>query len=621
MYGRVIFILLVFITFIYVFSLFPVFSTGDGGGLVTASYLLGIAHPPGYPFFIEISKLFSFIPVANVGIRVGLISVLFSVLSLYLVYIILYELTNKYVYGLIAVSFLSVSYSYYYNSVVIKFYTLNLFFILLLMYLGIKTIKENKLDRRVVYLSAFLLGLGSSVHHTLLFMSVPLFILGITFGYRFIKLLPLSFILFITGFLVNIHLYIRSVKDGFSAAHKADTFNNFVAMILRKFYGSNSSLDASASIFSSTESYFYTLKNLIYLFNLNFSYVFILLMLLGFIFLYKENKKMFIFLFSSFVMYSLVLGKITLSSKTLDIATVYVSGNQYFLPGLSIFAIVSSFSIYKIFEYLNEKRYTFVYNTTLPILVIFPFVFLFSRFVETNNFNNWVPYYHAKDILSYSPVASLISTYGDNHTFELWYLKLVGRYRDDICHLTTHYYNSTEWRLEGCKPKLLYKSTIPEFFEGNIGKVMEEKRFISTVILAPEHPFYNVIKVKPFLYTFFYLQKDDNTSEDWFNNINLQKSKFLSTDVCLSHNVDDPFTFEMCNFFSNAYLVLASCVVPTLKLNEINVDADIAYGRFKAPFKLKIYPSPGNASFIEMYKAIRAYNKPDQSYLLPEEGK
>ena len=621
MYSRImhINILLAFIIILYVFSLFPVFSTGDGGGLVVASHLLGIAHPPGYPFYVELSKLFSLLPVANIGIRIGLLTVVFSALSLYLTYLIITELTNKSIYGLIGVSFLAVSYSFYYNSVVIKFYTLNLFVILLLTYLGIKVIKSDNLNRRIVYLSAFLLGLGSSIHHTLLIMSLPLFVLGLFYWRQFIRLIPLSFLFFIIGFSVNLHLYIRSIKDSFSAAHKADTVERFTAMILRKFYGDSSSVDATKNAVSNIDSYIYTLKNLFYLFSVNFSYVFVLLVFIGFYLIYRSNKKLFLFLFTSFFFYSIVLGKITLSSKVLDLATVYVSGNQYFLPALAFFTIIYCYAIYVFFEFLKEKGFYFVYNVILPILVVFPFTFLFSRFVETNHFNNWVPYYHAKDLLSYSPVSSLVSTYGDNHTFELWYLKIVGRYRDDVCHITSHYYNSIQWRVEGCKPKEIYKPLIPEFFAGDLSKVMDKKRFISTVALAPQHPLYNFIEVKPFLYTFFYVNKNDNTPSEWYNKINLEKAKFLSTDVCLSHNVDDPFTFEMCNFFSDAYLVLASSIVPILKLNELNVDASISYGKFLAPFKLKIYVSPQNQSFIEIYKALRAYNDPKQSYLLPEE--
>lgn len=46
----------------------------DGGELITASTTLGIAHPPGYPLYILIGKLFSLIPIGSVAYRFNLLS-------------------------------------------------------------------------------------------------------------------------------------------------------------------------------------------------------------------------------------------------------------------------------------------------------------------------------------------------------------------------------------------------------------------------------------------------------------------------------------------------------------------------------------------------------------------
>ncbi len=47
---------------------------GDGGELITASYTLGIPHPPGYPLYVMIGKLFSLIPYGPVAARYSLLS-------------------------------------------------------------------------------------------------------------------------------------------------------------------------------------------------------------------------------------------------------------------------------------------------------------------------------------------------------------------------------------------------------------------------------------------------------------------------------------------------------------------------------------------------------------------
>lgn len=46
----------------------------DGGELITAAYTLGIPHPPGYPTYVLLSKLFSYLPVGTIAYRFNLFS-------------------------------------------------------------------------------------------------------------------------------------------------------------------------------------------------------------------------------------------------------------------------------------------------------------------------------------------------------------------------------------------------------------------------------------------------------------------------------------------------------------------------------------------------------------------
>ncbi len=46
----------------------------DGGELITASITLGIPHPPGYPTYVLLGKLFSLLPVGSIALRFNLFS-------------------------------------------------------------------------------------------------------------------------------------------------------------------------------------------------------------------------------------------------------------------------------------------------------------------------------------------------------------------------------------------------------------------------------------------------------------------------------------------------------------------------------------------------------------------
>lgn len=49
-------------------------AASDGGELITASVTLGVAHPPGYPTYLLLGKLFSFLPLGTVAFRYNLFS-------------------------------------------------------------------------------------------------------------------------------------------------------------------------------------------------------------------------------------------------------------------------------------------------------------------------------------------------------------------------------------------------------------------------------------------------------------------------------------------------------------------------------------------------------------------
>lgn len=616
------YIVFIFFSVLYIFSLASVFPTGDAGGLIVSSHLLGIAHPPGYPVFSQLGKLFTLLPVGSIGIKVALLPAFFSVLSLYIVYLIVKKLTKNELYPLIAVVSLGVSYSFFFQTTMVKFYPLNAFLVLLLIYLAMKLI-ENGFDRRYIFISAFLLGLTTGLHHTGLFMIIPLGLLGVFYFRSFIKSIPHSVIFFLAGFLVNLYLYIRSIKESFTAAHKAVDFTGFINMLLRRFYGASSSIDTVSATFYEPEAYINAVKNFLYMIDANFGYVTLIFFIAGFIYLWfvKERNKVsktFILFFVSFFMYSVLLSKMTMSGSVRDISSMYVVGNQYFIPAYAIYSILFSVGLWYSVSLISKYRFKILPKIVPVFFIVLPLIFLPMRFYQTMQWNNWVPYYHGKDLLSILPPSSVISTYGDNNTFGLWYMKLVGRYRDDVCHITSHYYNSTEWRTEGCKPKILYRESHPEFFSGSIEKLIQKKKFYSNAALSDEHPFSRFIEHKPYNFIFVYMPKGKVLQEDenFFKKMSLQTEKFLTPEVCLNHTVDDPFSFEMCRFFSNSYLVIASAIKPENTESSLTVDASISYGRFLAPFKLDIEIGKENAKYIELYKLLREYNDYRKCYLL-----
>ncbi|HMB00742.1 MAG TPA: DUF2723 domain-containing protein [Spirochaetota bacterium] len=90
----------------YTSHMIPSVSAGDNGELTTAMHYLGIAHAPGYPLHSYLGKLFTFLPVNNVGWRANFFSVFCGGLTIFfsvLVYIkLLLKCNVRHIYALVA---------------------------------------------------------------------------------------------------------------------------------------------------------------------------------------------------------------------------------------------------------------------------------------------------------------------------------------------------------------------------------------------------------------------------------------------------------------------------------------------------------------------------------------
>lgn len=617
---NILFIVLFLISFIYIFSLPPVFSTGDGGELITASYGLGTPHPSGYPLYVQMGKIFSFLPLGNIGIRIEIVSVFFSILALFIVYLIIFRLSGStregYLAGVASIILLAFSYSFFGQSIVAKFYTLNVFFVLLLVFIGVYTVL-NGYDRRMQFLASFVLGLTLSCHHTGFMMIVPLFILSLFYYREFLKNCFLSIIFFFAGFSVNLYLYMRGIKESLFSMISVKDWNSFINVFLRKSYGASSSIETTSYGFVDFNGYMYAFKNYFYLIEKNFTLFSIPFFILGLIWLFKKSKKLFAFIFVSFFVYSIFLAKLTFSTPKLDSHILYVVGHQYFIPSFSIYCIVAGsglYLMYTIFERLNLQ----LLKKVVPVIVLFfPLLMGMHRLTDQYQRWNYVPYSYTKELFSSLPVSPIYMTFGDNHAFQAWYIKLVGKYREDICHITLDNYNTMVWALQGCKPYKLYRGILPEFFGGNLKDLTDKKRFYSIVALSEKHPLYRVVDSHLYFYNFIYIARSSDKKEfaEFFKERIKKIESFLNYEDCLTHGTDERYTNMLCDFSGLAYIAVAKALEP-LHGEETSFDQTITYGDFTAPLKINVKIGNENQKYIDKYRAIRTYNALNRFYLL-----
>ena len=71
---------------VYIITLAREITFVDSGELSAVAAGLGIAHPPGYPLFTLLGRLFTLLPFGTVAFRVGLLSAFTTALAALLLY-------------------------------------------------------------------------------------------------------------------------------------------------------------------------------------------------------------------------------------------------------------------------------------------------------------------------------------------------------------------------------------------------------------------------------------------------------------------------------------------------------------------------------------------------------
>ncbi len=194
-----IFAFLVFIIsmIIYFRTVAPTTSFWDCGEFITCSYILGVPHPPGAPLYILVGRIFSMIPiVADIGMRVNLLSSLTSAIAVMLTYLIIVRLIIMfrgqirdnsdrlitYASGIIGALTLAFTDSVWFNAVEAEVYAISMFFTALVVWLILvwyEKADESGSDTYIL-LIAYALGMAIGVH-LLMILALPAIFLIIYF--------------------------------------------------------------------------------------------------------------------------------------------------------------------------------------------------------------------------------------------------------------------------------------------------------------------------------------------------------------------------------------------------------------------------------------------------------
>lgn len=174
---------------VYLTTVAPTVAFWDCGEFITTSYILGVPHPPGAPFYTLLGRIFSMLWFLGdeIALRVNFLSVLSGVVTVTLVYLCVVRLLCQWMDrndptqrvailagGAVAGLSVAFSTSFWANASEAEVYGLSMTITLLAYWLALRWDNGHKTPAsdRLLILVAYLFGLGAGVHLQVL-LTIP----------------------------------------------------------------------------------------------------------------------------------------------------------------------------------------------------------------------------------------------------------------------------------------------------------------------------------------------------------------------------------------------------------------------------------------------------------------
>src|SRR5918997_4305160 len=223
-----------FVFVLYLRTLAPTVLYYDDPGMLDAAMLqmqvavLGIAHPTGYPTYLTLSHLFTYLPVGDVAYRVNLASAAYGVLAVGAVFAAGYLLSRRAVAAAVAAVAFGVGEAIWSQAVIAEVYTMNALLISLTL-VSLLLWRDRGRDRYLL-LAAFLAGLCLTHHLTSgLLLPAALLFVGLVDRRRLLewRLMLKGAGLFVLGLTPYVYLPIRAWMDAPMEANNPSNFERF----------------------------------------------------------------------------------------------------------------------------------------------------------------------------------------------------------------------------------------------------------------------------------------------------------------------------------------------------------------------------------------------------------
>ncbi len=429
---------------LYMATLAPSVTFFDSGEFLTATASMGSAHSPGYPLFLMYAKPFTWIPLGNIAFRINVATATSSSIACLVVYVLVtYLLKNEVLLdderfnriaiksaGLAAALSFSVTPRLWLQSNHDKPYPLLAFVSAIIFYLLLSW-RENYIAGSerpsYVYVCTFLAGLTMAVHQSIVLLLPAWFLMIVLTDWRVItrvKELVLATAFAMLGFSVHLYLPLRAISNPLLNWGDSKTVDQFLWHFFRKGYPSEPHTRDAALLLAQIKA-----------FNLprEFTWMGVVLGLLGLIYLWKKNRALFVGYLSAVLVFLLVIAGYFNTQLDLIFLT-----EEFFTPLYLLTAVLIGLGLFNLLGYsvrnarLPEQIGIAVYALCAVIFFSLPTALCAVNYYENDQHNNYIAFDYATNSLRSLPQNAVMFTWGDSGAFPLWYLQGVERMREDL---------------------------------------------------------------------------------------------------------------------------------------------------------------------------------------------
>ncbi|QQG43933.1 MAG: DUF2723 domain-containing protein [Candidatus Roizmanbacteria bacterium] len=405
---------------------------GDGGDLVASAFINGIPHAPGYPLYTFLGSLLLKLELVTPAWLMNFLSSIPAILQRLILFFLIYKLSKSYLHSFSGVLIYSFLYPSWLFAEIPEIQSLSMLFLTGIFYLVV--LFEQTKKKVYLYFLAAVFGFAF-FHNYLVMLVIPSVFVYLKIKKNIILIkdnYKTLVILFFTGLLPYLYAIFASLRYPPIDNNHAASLDGFVSLATRASYGS---FRLSNDIYFNINNAYLSVLNLFNFIRIDFKIIGIILMALGFFYLRKNNKKLFLFLIINLV--SIIIFFAYASFPTTlplhwGIFEKYLLVPYFYLTILVVFGFLFLFK--KIPEIITNP---FLQKTSLLVVVIAAFfypVILFS-----NNYkriyvlkNDFTAENLGKDLLNSVPKDGILNLNDDTGYYNTIYSQYALKVRPDV---------------------------------------------------------------------------------------------------------------------------------------------------------------------------------------------